>query len=79
MSVEAKLKRYQEEVTEARTQGSKLEGERDSILKRLSEEHDLPGKKEAQEFVDTEKEEQHSLEVGLETILQRIEKKYGFE
>ncbi len=77
--VETKLRRFQEEIAEAGTQESRLEGEKESILKRLDEEHDLSGSKEAKTFVEKTKEEKQQLSEELNEKLQQIEERYGFE
>ena len=79
MDVESKLRRWQKEVAEARTQKDKLEGERESILRRLRDEHDLSGMEDARAFVEREKEEKDRLGEKLEEKIRRIEEKYGFE
>ena len=79
MDDETKLRRFQEEIAEAGTQESRLEGEKESILKRLDEEHGLSGSKEGKAFVKRTEEEKQQLKEALEKKLRQIEEGYGFE
>lgn len=76
---ETKLRRFQEEIAEARTQESKLEGERESILKRWKDEHGLFDVEDARAFVDETEKEKRQLSKKLEEKLQQIKENYGFE
>lgn len=77
--VETKLHRFQKEITEAGVQESRMEGEKESILRSLDEEHDLSGESKAKAFVKKAEEERQELDVELKRKLRQIEEKYGFE
>lgn len=79
MDLETKLKRWWEKVMEAKTRFSKLEGEKESILRRLKEEDGLSGVKEAGEYVKSQERGREKLDGELDGVLRTLKEDFGFE
>lgn len=79
MDLETKLKKFWEKVTEAKTRFSRLEGERESILRRLKEEDGLDGVEGAKEYVESQEKGKKKLAGELDGVLRTLKEDFGFE
>jgi hypothetical protein len=79
MDMETKLKRFRKDVLEAQTKFSKLEGERESILRRLKDEDGLSGVDGAKAYVKSQEVGKKELSGELDGVLHTLKADFGFD